>query len=494
MKKFKDIVKKNPEPAKPANISAGQLGQYSATNQVSEDASLSTYLSSRGINPKFVSRDTKISHAKSNEFKTWKKNHMFEETLNESAMLNKYLMSRGINPDHLPTNQKVAYAKSSAFITWKQHHMNEDITKDKSDGDSRSKQAHSPTAQRQGELDKAAKFHTIKPVHTQTPIKKEGSQTGHLTPESVQVNESPKEGGRRKFSGMFSPAPKGTFAYDQAMRKKKHDDIAKNQSKDGSGMTSAIDRLQAHMNKEEVSQVSVNKFHKKLDKLVHSSFGKSSDEKKMKEEVEPIDEISKKALADYKPKSMASLKNAQANRDAAEPGKDMSKGFANLHAKSDAIAKKRVKGLKGYLQRVGGVKPTSEDVMDPQAAIAKVPDTDPSITEKKRGLSKSARMIKSLYKHHGIKEDLYDHEKEDKSVATYGKKPKFEKSDEKDSAGENKPNAAAVMTGGTTLTGEKRDDIEIDPMMRLRPGQPDPFKKDDKKKDDKKDGKKEEKK
>jgi hypothetical protein len=215
---------------------------------------------------------------------------------------------------------------------------------------------------------------------------------------------------------------------------------------------------------------------------------------KMKEEVEQIDEISKKALADYKPKSMASLKNAQANRDAAEPGKDMSKGFANLHAKSDAIAKNRVKGLKGYLQRVGGVKPTSEDVMDPQAAIAKVPDTDPSITERKRGLSKSARMIKSLYKHHGIKEDLYDHEKEDKSVATYGKKPKFEKSDEKDSAGENKPNAAAVMTGGTTLTGEKRDDIEIDPMMRLRPGQPDPFKKDDKKKDDKKDGKKEEKK
>ena len=478
MKKFKDIVKKNPEPAKPANISAGQLGQYSATNQVSEDASLSTYLSSRGINPKFVSRDTKISHAKSNEFKTWKKNHMFEETLNESAMLNKYLMSRGINPDHLPTNQKVAYAKSQEFIVWKQHHMNEDITKDKSDGDTRSKQAHSPTAVRQGELDKAAKFNIVKPVHTQTPIKKEGSQTGQLTPESVQ-----------------KPSALDNWRKSVDKRDEKHRKITvQAKKKTADGMTSAIDRLQAHLNKEEVSQVSVNKFHKKLDKLVHSSFGKSSDEKKMKEEVDQIDEISKKALADYKPKSMASLKNAQANRDAAEPGKDMSKGFANLHAKSDAIAKKRVKGLKGYLQRVGGVKPTSEDVMDPQAAIAKVPDTDPSITEKKRGLSKSARMIKSLYKHHGIKEDLYDHEKEDKSVATYGKKPKFEKSDEKDSAGENKPNAAAVMTGGTTLTGEKRDDIEIDPMMRLRPGQPDPFKKDDKKKDDKKDGKKEEKK
>ena len=110
-------------------------------------------------------------------------------------------------------------------------------------------------------------------------------------------------------------------------------------------------------------------------------------------------------------------------------------------------------------------------------------------------MSKSARMIKALYKKKGVvKEDMFDHEKEDKSVATYGKKPKFDKADKDDSIGENKPSAAAVMTGGTTLTGEKRDEIEIDPMMRNRPGQPDITKKDEKKKDDKKDGKKEEKK
>ena len=247
MKKFKDIVKKNPEPAKSANVDAGQLGQYSATNQVSEDGSLSTYLSSRGINPKFVSRDTKISHAKSNEFKTWKKNHMFEETLNESAMLDKYLMSRGINPATLPTNQKVAYAKSNAFIIWKQHHVNEDITKDKSDGDSRSKQAHSPTAQRQGELDKAAKFNIVKPVHTQTPIKKEGSQTGQLTPEAVQ-----------------KPSALDNWRKSVDKRDEKHRKVmVQAKKKPGAGMTSAIDRLQAHLNKEEVSQVSVNKFHKK---------------------------------------------------------------------------------------------------------------------------------------------------------------------------------------------------------------------------------------
>jgi hypothetical protein len=102
-------------------------------------------------------------------------------------------------------------------------------------------------------------------------------------------------------------------------------------------------------------------------------------------------------------------------------------------------------------------------------------------------VSKSAQLVKSIYKKKVVKEDLYDHEKEDKSVATYGKKPKHDKADEKDSKGENKPKAAAVLSGGTTLTGSPRDTVEIDPMMRLRPGQPDPTKKDDKKKDDKKD-------
>ena len=86
-----------------------------------------------------------------------------------------------------------------------------------------------------------------------------------------------------------------------------------------------------------------------------------------------------------------------------------------------------------------------------------------------------------------VKEDLYDHEKEDKSVATYGKKPKHDVADPKDSKGEKKPQAASVLSGGTTLTGSKRDTVEIDPMMRVRPGQPDPTKKDEKKKDDKKD-------
>ena len=79
------------------------------------------------------------------------------------------------------------------------------------------------------------------------------------------------------------------------------------------------------------------------------------------------------------------------------------------------------------------------------------------------------------------KEEIEDWEKEDKSLATYGKKPKFKTVDPKDSLGDNKPHAAAVLSGGKTLTGSPRDTIEIDPIMRLRQGQVDPSKKINKK-------------
>jgi hypothetical protein len=136
-----------------------------------------------------------------------------------------------------------------------------------------------------------------------------------------------------------------------------------------------------------------------------------------------------------------------------------------------------------------------EDVyQDPQAATQTVFDganNTNDVSERRKKLAKSARMIKSIYKKNKmVKEDLYDWEKEDKKSPSYGKKPKFDKEDDKASIGENKPKAAAVMSGGTTLTGKSRDTVEIDPMMRVRPGQPDPTKKDDKKDGKKKDDKK----
>lgn len=422
MKKFKDIVKKNPEPARGTNFTnPSQLGQYSAKHQVAESATLNQYLQSKGIDPQYVSKDTKIAHSKSN-----------------------------------------------AFLKWKERHMNEDMTTQRKDGDARSLDIHSPTLRRQKSLQKVASHYTIKPVTThphQNPIKGEASQTTKLTPEEVTMEDTKKQDPMTKawnnrfllkqllsYLGITETSMKSKveeaklqelsrasvikktlfgeaaskdtalekFRKASAEREKKHADIEKKQSKDGSGMSSAIDRLQKQVNKEDVSPL-LHSLHKKADK---------------------------------------------------EHDKDIEK-FVKGHKKGKLIS-------------------TKEDVGDAKAATNAdgLPNAQlEPVSEKKKQLSKSARMIKALYKNKRmVKEDMYDHEKEDKSVATYGKKPKHEKADEKDSHGEKKPQAAAVLTGGTTLTGEKRDDVEIDPMMRNRPGQPDVTKKDDKdkKKEDKK--------
>lgn len=85
---------------------------------------------------------------------------------------------------------------------------------------------------------------------------------------------------------------------------------------------------------------------------------------------------------------------------------------------------------------------------------------------------KPADVIKDALKKK-VNEELQDWEKQDKSVQVYGKKPKLNKTEsDKEVFGDKKPVAAAVLSGGKTLTGEPRDDIEIDPVMRRRPNQP----------------------
>jgi hypothetical protein len=72
-----------------------------------------------------------------------------------------------------------------------------------------------------------------------------------------------------------------------------------------------------------------------------------------------------------------------------------------------------------------------------------------------------------------VKEETYDWEKDDKSSMEkpYGKAPKFNVTDKKGTLGNTEPEAKAIMKGGTTLTGQPRDMVEIDPSMKQRPGQ-----------------------
>ena len=53
--------------------------------QLDEDRWLMKYLLSRGINPQFVSRNQKVAHAKSNDFKKYRRDHQQEESVQTEA-------------------------------------------------------------------------------------------------------------------------------------------------------------------------------------------------------------------------------------------------------------------------------------------------------------------------------------------------------------------------------------------------------------------------
>jgi len=495
--KLKSIIKK---PADKETFGTNPKDPWSAKAGINE-GSLETYLKSKGINPEYVSKDQKIAYAKSMTYIKWKAEHQFEEVI----------------PESMTTEPSLTQKKKSSHQSSLSAHKE-------------IKTPRGPGSHNEGK----------------------GSQMTALTPESVST-EIHGEAKKPK------PSALDKFRKASAEREKKHSDIEK---KSG-GMTSAIDRLQKHMNKEEIEPIDeVSKdysFHrakerhheKEGDKLMAKakSFGayahptgisarkqaekhyaKADDHRAAwkelgskplgEEDISELDEANITHAAHFDdPKtgkwaSMALL-TAKNDQDAVAQAHDLLRTDAYRNFKLSAVEKHEpIKNIK-MKEEVSQSKVTkfhtkldklvhstfgkrkNEDVGDPKAAVNADGQPNPQlepVSEKKKQMSKSARMIKALYKKKGVvKEDTYDHEKEDKSVATYGKKPKEEKADKDDSKGENKPQAALTLTGGKTLTGTERDTVEIDPMMRNRPGQPDVTKKDDKKKDDKKEDKKKDK-
>ena len=171
---------------------------------------------------------------------------------------------------------------------------------------------------------------------------------------------------------------------------------------------------------------------------------------------ETLDELNKDTLKSYLNKSTEIRKDSKSELKDIEKRPEMYKdntdraqqNLATRANKLKTTITKRTTGLNRAFNKLHGVA----EAVD------------------KKEMTKSARMIKALYKRKNVKEETYDWEKEDKSVQTYGKKPTVQMTDKKDSYGEEKPKAAITMTGGTTLTGTKRDDVQIDPMMNKRAG------------------------
>jgi len=133
------------------------------------------------------------------------------------------------------------------------------------------------------------------------------------------------------------------------------------------------------------------------------------------------------------------------------------KKFSNGHQAQAAVNTLTAKGKKATA--IAHFK----ESLEPMAACNQPGDGANNPDDTDKSTAKKVKLLLGAKKK--VTEEMYDHEKEDKSVAGL-KRPKVLKL-AMDSTRE-APQAAAVLQGGKTLTGEPRDTIEIDPMMKTK--------------------------
>ena len=346
----------------------------------------------------------------------------------EDAALDQYLTSRGINPKHVSKDQKVAHSKMGQFIKWKRDHMSEAVDrKDTITFDI-------PLLIRVLEFtreDLKSDINLHKMVERLLNIRGKGTLTmneyGKIVKEEVAEEE------------VEQIIEITTTGYHKAAIKSRMDAAVKVVSSMGSdkeartkldarnrGLKRLSDRTSAEMKKANSGpQKPIPSTHDGNDR----GYGKGRYMGDSVEHDESLIEAQSAAV-----RFQRALENAKKKREEEE--------------RRNAENAKRA------------LTPKNENYQDPQAATsmpgdcANSPD-DVMPKDKNKKLiqmSKSARIIKSIYKRKGVKEEAY------------GKKPKMQNviTDLEE------PQAAAVLTGGTTLTGEKRDTIEIDPMLKMR--------------------------
>jgi hypothetical protein len=543
-------------------------------NEASEQQLLNVYLNSRGINPKFVTTDTKISHAKSAEFAKWKVNHQNDRQFAEEK--NK------VEEDHVAIAMGKELDDEGSMILNQLDQVNRSVDMLK-------------TAIKKSDMQVPAWVQskvTLATDYIDTVANYMASNNEESVKEAWDNSATKIKKSLRGGTYKSKPTALDKFRAAAAERAKKHDDAEKEmKARHAAGkedMKGSIDRLEKQLNKEEtehkvgdsvtvnskffgkqkgkvtkvdnqsvhvvrdgkgssekyphdavvkedsgISKTKETKFHKKLDKLVHSTFGKRKDELKMKEETEQIDELKKSTVFSWLkqqpvvPEKKPGMSRKDHNKKIKSHSKswnralDRLSGYKPTSEETENVSEVFSTGVQGHvsqatLDSIKNKRNVKVNLGTPSYSpkpktLAKKPSKKASFISrllnkedtwqdsyaatqttgmeivdlpadekynKRKEMSKSARMIKSLYKNKGVKEGvdgqsgggiMYDKEKTDKLETPYGKKPSMTRADKKMATGDKEPQAAAVLTGGKTLTGQDRDTLEIDPLMR-KPG------------------------
>jgi hypothetical protein len=524
---LKSVIKQNA--SEKSTFGTNPRDPWSTKANISEDAILNTFLKSRGLNPQTVTKDQKVAHSKMGEFLKWKKDHMYEET-DEKDMVcfDIPLLIRVLEFTREEMSSDIELHNMVERLINMRHDVPMDMTHYDEITQKLVKENHIAIAMGKmlddesgmvltqiEELERGCamiRSYIGKDYEKQLPAWVQAKITlatdymstvgnylvskNENVKEEVQINELKKStlasyAKKATDDATYHSFSAGTRSAKDPQRLKDDEKAMKRQS----GVNKAIDRL----SKEEVEQADESYNGPRGDKLIavsHAAYD-AGDKAKSKRahglamkageryrsnpvnRDKAISHIMSGANSDY------TSGKTRTNDSVEIDGTPIQEGSAAVRLALALRKEREARELKDKSREAAeknekAKQPTQqqENTMDSLAATgapndcANTPD-DVAPKDKNKKLiqmSKSARIIKSIYKRKNMKEETFDTEKEDKSVATYGKKPKLTDNEKKLDATNGKSSAAAIMTGGTTLTGTPRDTVEIDPMMKLKPG------------------------
>jgi len=372
-------------------------------------------------------------------------------TSRRADLLSKFYKSRGYNINYVGKNQRVATSKKGDYEKWKHDRgiyeddqIEEDLTTKISHPEVRSEIKHSPTLKRKRQLDQAAaQYEVPSPAGTMkhTKMKKESLDEVSLGDYKEKAKAQVKE---------LKPYAKGEYG-----------DIVKRAVKRREkGLAMAAKREDVEIDEAKTSSAV------KLQRALEKEKAKSTASRKRGEE------LMAKIKQDVADKSKKEQGVAETTGD--KPFDKMLKGITDKKAvtkQQKADTKQQARDAFGNM--FGGGNPANRLGIK-KKSVSEVPfdmaNTPNQVAPKKT--SKAGSMVKEIYAKHRLKEDMYDWEKDEKQKPM-GKKPSVQKVDGSNELGDKKPKARMVLKGGTTLTGEKRDMVEIDPMLKNRTSMPD---------------------
>jgi hypothetical protein len=509
----KSIVKKGG--LEKSSFGTNPWDPWSAKANISEDAALNQYLISRGINPKHVTKDQKVAHSKMGQFIKWKRDHMVESLVEAIDKMDVVtfdipLLIRVLEftREDLKTDialhkmvEKLIHIRKKGVLSMKDYNF---VTKLKEDLDL--DENHIAIAMGQmmddegsmvlnqlDQMERAVKMvrdYIGTDYEKQLPAWVQSKLT--LASDYIDTVGNYLNSKNEDINEATSASIRMYKALQQAKQKREREERLGNELLN----KKPADTQPKKQDMTEVAPpgfegtVKAMKKYKKIDNpwaLAWSMKNKGYKSHKKADGTQKNEETELEEGRGYRHgvpsyHSFGRPRREDDEYHVPDPGIthkitfNVSKDGGEKHNRTVTISNSQKThaeakpAARAHLKKQGYT--IHENTQDPMAATsmpcdcANSPDdVEPKDKNKKLiQMSKSARIIKNLYKKKGMKEEIYDHEKEGKSVATYGKKPKMQQA----GAGLEEPKAAAILTGGTTMTGEKRDTIEIDPMMKMR--------------------------